>query len=71
MALIMYIKMWICDGFYGDAKYDEVCEAYVVMLFRGGSLVSPSKYVEFAAEKILSAIPSPIKKITDKLSKKK
>ncbi len=71
LALIMYIRMWICDGCYGDAKYDEVCEAYISMLFHGGSLVSTSKYLEIAAEKILSSIPAPIKKITDKFSKKK
>ena len=71
MALIMYIKMWICDGCYGNAGYEDVCEAYIAMLFHGGSLVSTSKYLEISAEKILSSMPSPIKKITDKFSKKK
>ncbi len=71
LALIMYLKMWICDGCYGNAKSEEVCEAYVLMLFHGGSLVSTSKFLEMAAGKIWTAIPAHIKKFTDFISKKK
>ena len=70
LALIMYIRMWICDGCYGNAGYEEVCEAYVVMLFHGGSLVSTSKLIELAAGKLWTAIPSHLKKITELISKK-
>lgn len=70
LALIMYIRMWICDGCYGDADYDEVCEAYIIMLFHGGSLVSTSKLIEMAAGKLWTSIPSPLKKITELLGKK-
>ena len=70
LALIMYIKMWICDGCYGDANYEEVCEAYIIMLFHGGSLVSTSKLIEMAAGKLWTSIPSPLKKITELLGKK-
>ncbi|MBQ8782954.1 MAG: TetR/AcrR family transcriptional regulator C-terminal domain-containing protein [Clostridia bacterium] len=70
LALIMYIRMWICDGCYGDADYDEVCEAYIIMLFHGGSLVSTSKLIEMAAGKLWTSIPSSLKKITELLGKK-
>ncbi len=71
LALIMYIRMWICDGCYGDAKYNEVCEAYIIMLFHGGSLVSTSKLIELAAGKLWTSIPSHLKKLTELISKKK
>ena len=70
LALIMYIRMWVCDGCYGNAGYEEVCEAYVVMLFHGGSLVSTSKLIELAAGKLWTSIPSHLKKITDLIGKK-
>ncbi len=70
LALIMYLKMWIFDGCYGDASCDEVCEAYIIMLFHGGSLVSTSKLIEMAAGKLWTSIPSPLKKITELLGKK-
>lgn len=70
LALIMYIKMWICDGCYGDAEYDEVCEAYILMLFHGGSLVSTSKLIELAAGKLWTSIPSHFKKFTEFIGKK-
>ncbi len=68
LALIMYIKMWIFENRYGDAQYDEVCDAYILMQFRGGSVVTENKTAEHSNEKIWSA---PIKIITDILGKKK
>lgn len=70
LALIMYIKMWICDGCYADATCEEVGEAYVIMLFHGGSLVSTSKLIELAAGKLWTSLPTHIKKITDLIGKK-
>ena len=52
LALIMYLRLWISDGRYGDASWDEVCDAYVFMLTQGNSMISPKKLLEAIAEKL-------------------
>lgn len=52
LALIMYLRLWIGDGQYGDASWDEVCDAYIFMLTQGNSMISPKKLLEAIAEKL-------------------
>ena len=66
LALVMYIRMWICDNCYGDANCDEVCDAYMFMLTQGTSLISPSNVLESLAEKFVERLPSTINKIINK-----
>ena len=66
LALVMYIRMWICDNCYGDASCDEVCDAYMFMLTQGTSMISPSKVLESLAEKFVVKLPSTINKIINR-----
>lgn len=52
LALIMYLRLWICDGRYGDASWSEVCDAYIFMLTQGNSMISPKKLLDAIAEKL-------------------
>ncbi len=69
LALIMYIKMWIFEGRYGEAGYEDVCNAYITMQFKGADVISENKSQEASLGETIWT--SSIKKITDILGKKK
>ncbi|MDD6062128.1 MAG: TetR family transcriptional regulator [Oscillospiraceae bacterium] len=52
LALIMYLRLWVCDGRYGDASWDEVCDAYIFMLTQSNSMISPKNLLEAITEKL-------------------
>ena len=52
IALVTYLKMWIADDCYGDADYNDVCEAFIFMLTQGNNLISPSNSLSILAREI-------------------
>lgn len=62
LALVMYIKMWICDKIYGDATYDEVCDAYLFMLTQGTNMISHTNLLSAFVGLVTEKLPTTFKK---------
>ncbi len=52
LALVMYLKMWLGDGCYGDADYNDVCEAFIFMLTQGNHLMTHANGLALIAREI-------------------
>lgn len=59
-ALILYIKMWLCENRYGDATVDEIFDAYTFMLMKGNSMIISDDPL---LEKLSQSLPAPLNKL--------
>ena len=56
LALVEFLKMWLCENCFGDAEPDDVCEAFVFMLTQGNSFSRQSTGLAALANEIKKAI---------------
>lgn len=53
LALILYLGMWICDHYYGDATHAQAADAYLFMITQGNNMVTPTRLQQVVAEELL------------------
>ena len=56
LALVEFLKMWLCENCFADAESDDVCEAFVFMLTQGNSFSRQSTGLAALANEIKKAI---------------